>query len=206
MILYSHPFNNRKEKTCITKNTQILILGSFPTHEVLCKKSPLNYFYGSKKNKFWELLEKSSIINKINENSIIETFEIKKIGIIDIINKCYRKNDESSLDIDLSIVEFFNIQKLLFEFTNISVILTTSNIVRDLLFKNQLNALRAGKIEIVTLNNIRFEKISLFNRDILIKNLPSPSMRNTMKEDVKMKEYGIIFNEAFNYIQSRHLA
>jgi hypothetical protein len=146
------------------------------------------------------------LIKLIEENIITETFIQNNIGIIDIINKCYRKNDESSLDTDLSIVEFYSIQNLLFEFKNISIILTTSSTVRDLLFKNQLNALRIGNIEKEILNNIEFEKIFLFDRNILIKRLPSPSKRNTMKDEDKLKEYEIIFKEAFNYIRPRHIA
>ncbi len=141
-----------------------------------------------------------SLINKIDENTITKTFSNKHIGIIDIINKCYRKNDTSSLDEHLSIVEFYNIQNLLYDFKNISVILTTSSKVRDLLFKNQVNALRIGNIEQEILNNIEFEKLLLFERNILVKKLPSPSRRNTQREEEKLEEYKNIFREALTYI------
>ena len=99
------PFN-------INKATKIII-GTIPSSE-FCKNEECNHdehwYYGSKKNKFWEL---------VNDNLACATVKSKKdfmchnkIGIFDMIVECCRENNSAS-DSKLYNITLINIKEII---------------------------------------------------------------------------------------------
>ena len=91
----SHPF-----ETFVKPDTKFLVVGTFPTYKNNYK-STFNYFYGGEKNSFWKIIEKvfNHPFKHDKGNKAIEERQQflleKKIGITDMHQKCYRKNNLS---------------------------------------------------------------------------------------------------------------
>ncbi len=89
-----HPF-----ESYVPDNAKFLIIGTFPTNKINFR---FDFFYSSKDNSFWNILEK--IFNqKFQHNSGDKAVEERKvflksmgIGISDMHEKCYRKNGYST--------------------------------------------------------------------------------------------------------------
>lgn len=183
----THPFNDIYGLPSIKKNTTKLILGSFPAFQVTNKESPrLEFYYGSNDNKFWDLIHKVlEIESELTVANILKYLEQNNFGIIDIIRKCYRKDNNSSSDKDLSIVEFQDVIDIL-KNSKIDTIYTTSNFVTKLL-KQQIEPLlekKSKRNEVfmpIKFADFEFEQVSLpaeifkTHRQLSIKTLYSPS-------------------------------
>lgn len=115
-----HLFDNIK---FFPKDIKTLILGSFPVplytqrkkfFAMSLKDRSNSWYYGSKKNEFWKIINEVYYSDKKYENFLyskkekIKLFNEKKIGIADVISKCERKNKESSKDTDLIILDYNN--------------------------------------------------------------------------------------------------
>ena len=187
MKLEKHPFNDLYGLKSIKNSTKKLILGSFPAFQVMSKKNPrFNFYYGSDDNKFWDLYNEVFNINsELSINKIIKFLEGNDTGIIDIINKCYRNNNSSS-DKDLSIIEFQNIVEIL-QNSSINTIYSTSRYVTKLL-KQQLTPLVQNKnlkknevYVLIEKSDFEYEEVCIsnflpdINRKLKIKTLLSPS-------------------------------
>ncbi|WP_144080082.1 hypothetical protein [Flectobacillus major] len=116
-----------------------------------------------------------------------------EFGIIDIIRKCYRKDNTSSADEDLAIIEFQDIIEILRNF-KVDTVYTTSKLVTSLL-KQQIEPLLDKKNETgkgnkkkkkeifvpIESGDFEFEKVQLpanifrTSRELNIKTLYSPS-------------------------------
>ena len=83
-----------------------LVIGTMPPYNV-CKnkKNRFNYFYSSKSNYFWHILNfinkdnKTTNIDKknynlVNEEECIKLLRDNKIGIIDVVEKCIHNENE----------------------------------------------------------------------------------------------------------------
>jgi G:T/U-mismatch repair DNA glycosylase len=188
MKIEVHPFNDIYGHPSINEKTTKLVLGTFPAFQVTNRKSPRLYFYyGSTDNKFWDLFyEVLDIQGEKTTYNILNYLEENNFGIIDIIRKCYRKDNISSADEGLSIIEFQDIVTIL-KNSKIDTIYTTSKLVTKLL-KLQIEPLldknNKKKNEIfitVKVNGFEFEqvelpaKIFMTNRQFKIKTLYSPS-------------------------------
>ncbi len=110
-----HPF-----EPFITKNSAILILGTFPS----LKSFEQNFYYAHKQNQFWRLLAATF------DKSIPQSIEEKKalllthnIALWDIVKSCTRTN---SSDANLKSITPNDIAKLLEEFPTIQKICFTS--------------------------------------------------------------------------------
>lgn len=97
----------------IPKNIKYLILGSFYS-KGLGLNSGYDWYYGSKYNQFWKILEIVYGVRLKDKSSKIKLFKDLKIGFADIIESCERKHNNSS-DLNLinitynySIVEVLN--------------------------------------------------------------------------------------------------
>lgn len=83
----------------IPDDVETLIIGTFPTYK---SNSKFDFFYSNPENSFWTLLAKvyntKFIFTEGDEAKFERTrFLFKhKIGITDMISKCYRKNRSSS--------------------------------------------------------------------------------------------------------------
>jgi hypoxanthine-DNA glycosylase len=88
-----HPF-----PPFIPEGTRTLILGTFPTHK---KNYQFPFYYSGKDNLFWEIISKVFNHNfKYKEGEIAVTerkqfLTEKKIGITDMLKKCYRYDEKS---------------------------------------------------------------------------------------------------------------
>ena len=187
MEIISHPFNDNIGKSSLRKETKYLILGSFPANQVT-KNNPkdkprLNFYYGSSDNKFWDLFKELKQKNlELDEISILNYLSEINFGIIDIIKQCYRKNDISSADEDLSIIAMEDMVKILNE-TSISTIYTTSQFVTKLLL-NQLKPIikeKSKAIKITEKGGFEYKEVFLQQeifkvaRNLKIITLYSPS-------------------------------
>ncbi|WP_395768913.1 hypothetical protein [Aquirufa sp.] len=195
MTIVTHPFNDNFGQRSINGNTTKLILGSFPAFQVTSEKSPrLQFYYGSTDNKFWDLFhDVLDIESNFTVDNIMGYLKNNNFGIMDIIRKCYRKDNSSSADEDLSIIEFQDIIEIL-KNSKIDTIYTTSEFVTKLL-KQQIEPLlykksekakgeKKKKNEIfipINLGDFKYEQVDLptlvFHtaRRLKIKTLLSPS-------------------------------
>ena len=86
----AHPFN-----PVVFQDTQILILGSFPSIQSFEK----NFYYAHPRNQFWKILEKVTTYPVNNRDQKIWLLKACKFGLWDMIRTCSRENSlDSSLE------------------------------------------------------------------------------------------------------------
>ena len=127
-----HPFED-----FVPKNSKYLILGSFPPKELTQNLECIEkfWFYSSKKNQFWKILERIYQISLPTKEEKKALLKYLKIGIGDIFSKCKRKNKNSSDENLLPLEYNKNIQKILSNFS-IEKIYVSSRFVEKHLKKN----------------------------------------------------------------------
>lgn len=155
-----HPFGD-----FVPPGSKYLLLGSFPARE------NGGWFYGSKRNQFWQILEYVYGVELKTKLEKQKLFSELGIAVTDIIYKCERKKG-SSLDLNLSNIVYNvgGIEKILKKH-KIRKIFFTSRFVEK--------KFRAHFKEIV-------EKFG----DIELVSLPSPSPRYaTVTKQEKIKRY-----------------
>lgn len=103
-----HPF-----KPIVFKDTQILILGSFPSIQSFEK----NFYYAHPRNQFWKILEAVTGYPVNNRDQKIWLLKECKFGLWDMIKGCSR---ESSLDSSLENEEVNDLAALLEEYPTIT--------------------------------------------------------------------------------------
>ena len=111
--MLSHPF-----KPIIFKDTEFLILGSFPS----IKSFENNFYYAHPSNQFWKILEGITTYPVNNRDQKIWLLKECKIGLWDMIESCSRDN---SLDSSLEDENVNNIAEFLEENPNIRKVLFT---------------------------------------------------------------------------------
>ena len=85
-----HPF-----KPIVFKDTEILILGSFPS----IKSFENNFYYAHPRNQFWKILESVTSYPVNNRDQKIWLLKECKFGLWDMIKSCQRENSlDSSLE------------------------------------------------------------------------------------------------------------
>jgi len=156
-----------------------LILGSIPParfcHEELelyCDDVP--FFYGSRDNAFWSLLEhifQAKLPRKNTEESVrarMNLLESKGFGITDIIASCVHQNDSASDD-DLKDIEYQDLASLLSEKPQIDTLIYTSEFVKKLVnwHFETYHSIDKG--------NRRIQSVLIANKRYLVKILFSPS-------------------------------
>ena len=107
-----HPF-----KPIIFKDTEILILGSFPS----IRSFENNFYYAHPRNQFWKILEAVTSYPVNNKDQKIWLLKESKFGLWDMIKNCSRDNsldssleDEEVNDIASFLEENPSIKKLAF--------------------------------------------------------------------------------------------
>lgn len=110
--ILEHPF-----KPVVFKNTQTLILGSFPSIESFEK----NFYYAHPRNQFWKLLESVTSYPVNNRDQKLWLLKECKFGLWDMVKACSRENSlDSSLenekvnDLETFLEEHPSITKLAF--------------------------------------------------------------------------------------------
>ncbi|WP_373028825.1 DNA-deoxyinosine glycosylase [Sulfurovum sp.] len=110
--ILGHPF-----KPIVFKDTQILILGSFPSIQSFEK----NFYYAHPRNQFWKILESVTSYPVNNRDQKVWLLKECKFGLWDMVKVCSRENSlDSSLeneevnDLDTFLEEHPSITKLAF--------------------------------------------------------------------------------------------
>ncbi len=89
-MTYSHQFSN-----FIPSPTRFLILGSFTSNQ-FTKDAGYDWFYGTKRNYFWPIIEEVYNTTLDTKKVRQELFTQIQMGIGDIIYQCERKDGNSS--------------------------------------------------------------------------------------------------------------
>ncbi len=107
-----HPF-----KPIVFKDTEVLILGSFPS----IKSFEKNFYYAHPSNQFWKILEAVTSYPVNNRDQKIWLLKESKIGLWDMIQNCSRDNsldasleDEEVNDLAAFLETHSNIKKVAF--------------------------------------------------------------------------------------------
>jgi hypoxanthine-DNA glycosylase len=88
--ILEHPF-----KPIVYKDTEILILGSFPSIQSFEK----NFYYAHPRNQFWKILEAVTTYPVNNRDQKLWLLKECKFGLWDMIKVCSRENSlDSSLE------------------------------------------------------------------------------------------------------------
>jgi len=180
----------------VPENATKLIIGTIPPPR-FCKEhqclfeADVNYYYGSRDNYFWPLLEEifETRFEYSNNCKSIEQrqklLESLNIGITDIIDNCIHEKD-SALDKDLKEIVLKDIESLLINFQAIDTLIYTSEFVKKLI-NNHINTYHSlnphnPKHQTVKINGKLFKVIILYS--------PSPLALINMGENgaVKRKE------------------
>jgi hypoxanthine-DNA glycosylase len=86
----NHPF-----KPIVFKNTEVLILGSFPS----IKSFENNFYYAHPRNQFWKIMESVTHYPVNNKDQKIWLLKEARFGLWDMIKNCSRDNSlDSSLE------------------------------------------------------------------------------------------------------------
>lgn len=152
-----HPFEN-----FVPQNAEFLILGSFAGRQAFkgtgSTEVAYDWFYGTKRNQFWPILEEVYGIKLRDKQSKQDLLADLRIAIADIIYKCERM-DGNNLDSNLTNIEY-NKDK-------ISEILVQKQIEK-IFFTSRFVELKFKKV---------FKDIIESYPDIDLVTLPSPSPR-----------------------------
>ena len=178
-----------------------IIIGTFPS--VLIKQAfnkesgdDIDFYYGSKRNHFWKLIEHCFTINLLKEpfpkQSILKFLENHNIAMTDIIAKCNsdgRSSDQSLRDVAIneSIIKYLMIesitdvfftschaQKLTLSFLREKGAISLSNISKALRNRSPLSLTHNHKSKNVHIT-------TLYS--------PSPRVANRMKDKVTKQYY-----------------
>lgn len=169
-MIETHPFGN-----FVPLNAKYLILGSFTGRQAVkgatTADDAYDWFYGTKRNQFWSILEGVYGIELRNKHSKQELFAKLGIAIADIIYQCERK-ENSNLDANLVNI-IYNVKAIaeILESQSIEKILFTSRFVDDRFKKH-------------------FKHIINYHSSIYLITLPSPSPRYAqMSKEQKIQRY-----------------
>jgi hypoxanthine-DNA glycosylase len=128
-----HPF-----KPIVFKDSEILILGSFPSLESFNQ----SFYYAHPRNQFWKLFSALSALPVNNKDQKIWLLKEKKIALWDMVKNCTREN---SLDSSLEDIEVNNIAEMLDEYPQIKKIAFTGRL-SEKLFKMHFDYLEIQSV------------------------------------------------------------
>jgi hypoxanthine-DNA glycosylase len=124
----SHPF-----KPIVFKDTQTLILGSFPSIQSFEK----NFYYAHPRNQFWKILESVTSYPVNNRDQKLWLLKECKLGLWDMVKGCSR---EDSLDSSLENEEVNDLAAFLEEHPSITKLAFTGK-KAEALFKTHFSHL-----------------------------------------------------------------
>ncbi|WP_300366550.1 uracil-DNA glycosylase family protein [Brachyspira sp.] len=155
MNIEKHLFN---DINFFPKEMKTLILGTFsvPLYTNKEKFDKLSYeekinswYYSSKRNEFWKIIADSFDIDYKNDDFIFNKakkkilFETNRVGIADVFSKCKRKNENSSRDTDLIVLEYNDILGKIIKEYDLNLIIFTSRFTEN----NFFNILKNNNID-----------------------------------------------------------
>jgi G:T/U mismatch-specific DNA glycosylase len=118
--ILEHPF-----KPLFYKDSEVLILGSFPSIESFDN----NFYYAHSSNQFWKILSALSGYPINNQDQKIWLLKEKKVVLWDMVESCQREN---SLDSSLEEIEVNNIAQFLEEHSTIKKVAFTGRLAERL--------------------------------------------------------------------------
>ena len=116
----THPF-----QPLVFKDSQILILGSFPSIDSFDK----SFYYAHPRNQFWKLLSALSAYPINNKDQKIWLLKESKIALWDMVKECRREN---SLDSSLEEIEVNDLAQFLEEHSSIKKVAFTGRLAEKL--------------------------------------------------------------------------
>lgn len=154
-MIESHPF-----PPFVPKNTQYLLLGSFTgrRNPKLDNEELYDWFYGTKRNQFWLILEEVYGVKLQNKIEKQELFSKLSLAITDIILSCERK-ENNNLDNNL-----------------INCVFNTKAITQ-ILESNKINSIFFSSRFVEGLFKKHFKSLIDKYPQITLTTLPSPSPR-----------------------------
>lgn len=185
----THPF-----VPFIDNATTTLIVGTFPPHRFFSgdlKKDDVNWFYGSRDNSLWLLLE--NLFGDFGNDVETRKRRCEKLGIgfLDLFYRIRRYEKEWSVDSAIYPIEIRSLTYFLEKYKAVKSVLFTSSWVMRVATKEYLRDNRDW------LNKSFLEKAGIFRlRDDRIVNfyhLPSPSSMNSDKD--KAEKWREIFQD-----------
>lgn len=177
-MIEAHPF-----RIFAPRNTKYLMLGSFTAKR---KNEDVSYdwFYGTKRNQFWSILENIYNIKLDSKKAKQKLFRDLSIAITDVILRCERK-DSNSLDSNLINCTYNTLAiRRLLKKKKIEKIFFSSRFVEHEFEKHFKNLIEEfPNIEFIT--------------------LPSPSPRYAaMSKKEKIKRYSRIFPKLYKPVKN----
>ena len=172
-MIETHAFGN-----FVPKNAKYFILGSFAGRQAVkgtdATDDSYDWFYGTKKNQFWPILEEVCGVELRNKHGKQELFTKLGIAIADIIYQCERK-EGSNLDTNLVNI-VYNIEPIekVMDSNQIDKIFFTSRLVEDRfkkVFKNIINRHPTCKLFTLPSPSPRYAKMSKEQKIIRYKEL-----------------------------------
>ena len=151
-----HPF-----KPIVFQNSEILILGSFPSIDSFDK----SFYYAHSRNQFWKILSALSGYPINNQDQKIWLLKEKKVALWDMVESCQREN---SLDSSLEEIEVNNIAQFLEEHPTIKKVAFTGRLA-ERLFKMHFSYLEIETIYLPSPSSayakMRFEeKVEIYKK------------------------------------------
>ena len=202
-----HPF-----EPFVSKNTKTLILGTFPGKDFTNpnkENDKEDWYYGNKRNEFWELIEyalccKENSLKTIKEKKGL--LEKHNIGITDIIKKAKRKEDNNS-DKNLYDIDPNDLNSLLDKYKDIDTIVLTSKDMYKRFFKKYYvktddAILKQDKNKKIETYEEQGKKINIYyytfkGRPIRVVPLHSPARKNVSIKIKKALYKYILKNKMF---------
>jgi hypoxanthine-DNA glycosylase len=175
-MIETHPFG-----IFTPPNARYLILGSFTGREAIRGSNNFDpaydWFYGTKKNQFWPIVERVYGVILPSKQVKQELFTKIKIAMADIIFQCERR-DGSNLD------------------TNLINICYNTNAIGEILDKNPIEKIYFTSRFVEKKFNKEFENEIYRHPQIMLLYLPSPSPRYArMSIENKIKQYAELLPE-----------
>lgn len=120
MTRVEHPF-----KPIVFKESEVLILGSFPSIDSFDK----SFYYAHPRNQFWKLLSELTAYPINNRDQKIWLLKESKMALWDMVAMCSRDN---SLDSALEEIEVNNMAEFLEAYPNIKKVAFTGRLAEKL--------------------------------------------------------------------------
>jgi len=186
-----HPFS-----PFVPERADKLVLGSFPPYRIVhqaLKLGDINWYYGSRNNLFWRLLEQVYRVEfgLRNPDKEIPLLRIRAFctehgfGLADMLSEVIRLERRSS-DSDLRPMAYLDIVELLVKHPSLRSIYCTSQFVWQLL-RNTVRASAPSDYQF-TKTSAELHELQLFDNNYLCRILLSPSP-NALKGLVMNSEY-----------------
>lgn len=135
-IISKHPY-----EPYISKDSTKLIIGSMPpprfcTQPKCLEKGDIDWYYGSRDNSFWSLVDERLDTKNLNitKEDLQKWLNNHGFGITDLIGSCIHK-DGKATDKSLIEIKYKSISKLLLNNSKIDTLICTSEQVRKWLVK-----------------------------------------------------------------------